>query len=132
MATEAKVGKVILAVPSNQEYVDGIKSAPAFGIKDKLGYMFGDLGFNSLQVLVNTYLMIFFVNIVADALNAENCLDLCGRNRYSITRIVGNFAGNPTHEPRYFALHRANARLAGIIAGNGKQSFVGKLDMMRL
>ena len=64
MATEAKVGKVIVAVPSNQEYVDGIKSAPAFGIKDKLGYMFGDLGFNSLQVLVNTYLMIFFVNIV--------------------------------------------------------------------
>ena len=25
MATEAKVGKVTLAVPSNQEYVDGIK-----------------------------------------------------------------------------------------------------------
>ena len=64
MATEAKVEEVIVAVPSNQEYVDGIKSAPAFGIKDKLGYMFGDLGFNSLQVLVNTYLMIFFVNIV--------------------------------------------------------------------
>lgn len=64
MATESKVEEVIVAVPSNQEYVDGIKSAPAFGIKDKLGYMFGDLGFNSLQVLVNTYLMIFFVNIV--------------------------------------------------------------------
>ena len=64
MAAETKIGQTVLEVSSNQEYVAGVKSAPAFGIKDKLGYMFGDLGFNSLQVLVNTYLMIFFVNII--------------------------------------------------------------------
>lgn len=64
MATQVKVEKPLVSLPSNQEYIEGIKSAPAFGIKDKLGYMFGDLGFNSLQVLVNTYLMIFFVNIL--------------------------------------------------------------------
>lgn len=45
-------------------YQKAVMSAPTFGIKDKLGYLFGDLGFNTLQVLVNTYLMIYFVNIV--------------------------------------------------------------------
>lgn len=58
----------ILDTPSpsykNSAYVNTVESAPKFGIKDKLGYMFGDLGFNALQVLVNTYLMIFYVNIM--------------------------------------------------------------------
>lgn len=49
---------------SNDQYVESVRRAPAFGIKDKLGYMFGDLGFNSLQVLINTYLMIFLVNVI--------------------------------------------------------------------
>lgn len=99
MATEAKVGKVIVAVPSNQEYVDGIKSAPAFGIKDKLGYMFGDLGFNSLQVLVNMYLMIFFVNIVQISpvhfsLIIAICKSSDAINDPFIGKVVDNKAGS--------------------------------------
>lgn len=49
---------------TNEEYVESVRNAPKFGLKDKLGYMFGDLGFNSLQVLINTYLMIFLVNVI--------------------------------------------------------------------
>jgi len=49
---------------SEVEYVKHIKSAKPFNIKDKIGYLLGDLGFNSLQVLVNTYLMLFCVNII--------------------------------------------------------------------
>lgn len=64
MATQTKVEQPVVASQPNQEYLAGIKSAPTFGLRDKLGYMFGDLGFNTLQVLVNTYLMIFFVNVV--------------------------------------------------------------------
>lgn len=48
----------------NKEYVQAVTNAPKFGIKDKLGYMFGDLGFNSLQVIVNTYFMLFCVNVL--------------------------------------------------------------------
>ena len=46
-------------VAINEQYVENIKNAPKFGMKDKIGYMFGDLGFNSLQVLVNSYFMLF-------------------------------------------------------------------------
>lgn len=52
------------AVAINEQYVENVKNAPKFGMKDKLGYMFGDLGFNSLQVLVNSYFMLFCVNIL--------------------------------------------------------------------
>lgn len=48
----------------NEKYVNTIKNAPKFGIKDKIGYLCGDLGFNSLQVMVNSYLMLFCVNIM--------------------------------------------------------------------
>ena len=48
----------------NEAYVRNIKNAPPFGTKDKIGYMLGDLGFNSLQVIVNSYLMLFCVNIL--------------------------------------------------------------------
>ena len=48
----------------NEAYVKNIKNAPPFGAKDKIGYMLGDLGFNSLQVIVNSYLMLFCVNIL--------------------------------------------------------------------
>lgn len=51
-------------VAINEQYVENIKNAPKFGMKDKIGYMFGDLGFNSLQVLVNSYFMLFSVNIL--------------------------------------------------------------------
>lgn len=55
---------VMVEDTTNVEYVESVKNAPTFGLKDKLGYMFGDLGFNSLQVLVNTYIMIFLVNLI--------------------------------------------------------------------
>lgn len=48
----------------NEAYVKNVKNAPPFGTKDKIGYMLGDLGFNSLQVIVNSYLMLFCVNIL--------------------------------------------------------------------
>ncbi len=48
----------------NEAYVKNVKNAPPFGSKDKIGYMLGDLGFNSLQVIVNSYLMLFCVNIL--------------------------------------------------------------------
>ena len=51
-------------VAINEQYVENIKNAPKFGMKDKIGYMFGDRGFNSLQVLVNSYFMLFSVNIL--------------------------------------------------------------------
>ena len=51
-------------VSLNEEYVQNVKNAPKFGIKDKIGYMLGDLGFNSLQVLVNSYFMLFCVNVM--------------------------------------------------------------------
>lgn len=50
---------------SEVEYVKWIKNAKPFNMKDKIGYLLGDLGFNSLQVLVNTYLMLFCVNIIS-------------------------------------------------------------------
>ena len=48
----------------NEQYVHNVKNAPAFGKKDKIGYMLGDWGFNSLQVIVNSYLMLFCVNVM--------------------------------------------------------------------
>ena len=51
-------------VTLNEAYVRNVKNAPPFGTKDKIGYMLGDLGFNSLQVIVNSYLMLFCVNIL--------------------------------------------------------------------
>lgn len=51
-------------VAQDREYVNTIQSAPAFGLRDKIGYMLGDLGGNSLQVVVNTYMLLFLVNVV--------------------------------------------------------------------
>lgn len=48
----------------NIAYIENVKNAPAFGLRDKIGYLCGDLGFNSLQVIVNGYLMLFCVNIL--------------------------------------------------------------------
>ncbi len=48
----------------DKEYVQNVQNAPKFGMRDKIGYMCGDLGFNSLQVIVNAYLMLFCVNIL--------------------------------------------------------------------
>ena len=48
----------------NEAYVKNVKNALPFGLKDKIGYMLGDLGFNSLQVIVNSYLMLFCVNVM--------------------------------------------------------------------
>ena len=48
----------------NEAYVKNVKNARPFGVKDKIGYMLGDTGFNSLQVIVNSYLMLFCVNVL--------------------------------------------------------------------
>ena len=62
----------------NKDYVQGIKNAPAFGMKDKIGYLLGDLGFNSLHVIVNSYLMLFCVNILGiNAVHFASIVFLC-------------------------------------------------------
>lgn len=48
----------------DREYVECIQSAPAFSWRDKVGYLLGDLGGNSLQVLVNVYMLMFLVNVI--------------------------------------------------------------------
>ena len=62
----------------NEAYVKTIKNAPKFGMKDKIGYMCGDLGFNSLQVIVNSYLMLFCVNIMGvNAVHFASIVFIC-------------------------------------------------------
>lgn len=62
----------------NTQYIENLKNAPAFGLKDKIGYMCGDLGFNSLQVIVNSYLMLFCVNILEiDAVHFAAIVFIC-------------------------------------------------------
>lgn len=58
----------------NIAYIENVKNAPAFGLRDKIGYLCGDLGFNSLQVIVNSYLMLFCVNILG--MNAVHFADI--------------------------------------------------------
>lgn len=48
----------------DRDYVNKVKNAPAFGMKDKLGYLLGDLGGNTLQVIVNTYLLLFMTSVI--------------------------------------------------------------------
>ena len=63
---------------SEAAYVNSVRNARSFGIKDKVGYFLGDLGFNSLQVLVNTYLMLFCVNIIGiEALHFSIIIFIC-------------------------------------------------------
>lgn len=45
------------------EFRDKSKNQP-FGIKDKIGYMFGDLGGSLFFMLVNTYLLIYFTDVL--------------------------------------------------------------------
>lgn len=52
------------ALAQDRDYVSTIAAAPAFGWRDKIGYMLGDLGGNSLQVLVNVYMLLFLVNVI--------------------------------------------------------------------
>lgn len=62
----------------NEEYVKNIKTAPPFSMKDKIGYLAGDLGFNCLQTLVNSYFMLFCVNIMAmDPVHFAGIVFLC-------------------------------------------------------
>lgn len=62
----------------NTQYIKNVKNAPAFGLKDKIGYMCGDLGFNTLQVIVNSYLMLFCVNILEmDAVHFAAIVFIC-------------------------------------------------------
>lgn len=62
----------------NEAYVKNVKNAPPFGMKDKIGYMLGDLGFNSLQVIVNAYLMLFCVNVLGvEAVHFASIVFIC-------------------------------------------------------
>ena len=62
----------------NPQYVHEVQHAPKFGLSDKLGYLLGDLGFNSLQTLVNSYFMLFCVNIMGlDAAHFAAIIFIC-------------------------------------------------------
>ena len=38
--------------------------AKPFGIKDKIGYMLGDIGNDAILGLVNSFLMIYYTNVL--------------------------------------------------------------------
>lgn len=62
----------------NEAYVKNVKNAAPFGMKDKVGYLLGDLGFNSLQVIVNSYFMLFCVNVMGiDAVHFASIVFIC-------------------------------------------------------
>ena len=48
----------------DKDYINKVKNAPPFGMKDKIGYLLGDLGGNTLQVIVNTYLLLFMTSVI--------------------------------------------------------------------
>ena len=76
--TKEKKKTMTETVKLNDAYVKSIKNAPVFGLKDKIGYMCGDLGFNSLQVMVNSYLMLFCVNVMGmDATHFAAIVFIC-------------------------------------------------------
>lgn len=59
-------------------YVQYVKSAPKFSLKDKIGYLCGDWGFNSLQVIINAYFMLFCVNVMGiDAVHFAAIIFIC-------------------------------------------------------
>lgn len=87
-------------VKLNDAYVKSIKNAPSFSLKDKIGYMCGDLGFNSLQVMVNSYLMLFCVNIMGmDATHFAAIVFICkaldALNDTFIGRVVDKRPASP-------------------------------------
>ena len=54
-------------------------SVPAFGMKDKIGYMFGDLGNCFILGLVNSFLMIYYTNVLGIAGGIVGVLFLISR-----------------------------------------------------
>ena len=46
----------------DQSKTDGQKVRP-FGLRDKIGYLFGDLGNDFFFMLVSSYLMVFYTDI---------------------------------------------------------------------
>ncbi len=74
----------------NIAYIENVKNAPAFGLRDKIGYLCGDLGFNSLQVIVNSYLMLFCVNILGmNAVHFAGIVFICK----ALDALNGTFIG---------------------------------------
>ncbi|USO12509.1 hypothetical protein K9E69_12455 [Staphylococcus pseudintermedius] len=47
--------------------------AKPFGMKDKIGYMLGDIGNDAILGLVNSFLMIYYTNVLGIAVQ-------CSRN----------------------------------------------------
>ena len=74
----------------NIAYIENVKNAPAFGLRDKIGYLCGDLGFNSLQVIVNSYLMLFCVNILGmNAVHFAGIVFICK----ALDALIDTFIG---------------------------------------
>lgn len=83
----------------DKQYIEYVESAPGFSIKDKLGYMFGDLGGNTLQVIVNTYLLLFMTSVIGItaghfAIIVAICKALDSLNDPFIGRFTDRAAGN--------------------------------------
>lgn len=102
-----------IQVVLNESYVKLVESAPKFGMCDKIGYMLGDLGFNSLQTLVNSYFMLFCVNLLgvepahfALIIFVCRALDACNDTFIGITvdRRAGDGRGKMRPWIKWFAI----------------------------
>lgn len=60
MATNESVSEVAVETETGR-----IRSTKPFGLKDKLGYMFGDLGNNMTFAFASTFLMVFYTEVLA-------------------------------------------------------------------
>ncbi|HDK5698243.1 TPA: MFS transporter, partial [Staphylococcus pseudintermedius] len=55
------------AVSSSQNMTAIKVDAKPFGMKDKIGYMLGDIGNDAILGLVNSFLMIYYTNVLGIA-----------------------------------------------------------------
>ncbi|MGI6110329.1 MAG: MFS transporter [Eubacteriaceae bacterium] len=92
---------------------------PPFGIKDKLGYMFGDFGNDFFFILTSSYLMLYYTNVLGVSAAMVGTLFLVARCIDAFTdigmgRIVDTSKPNPKGRYRVWI---GRMRLPVVIAG---------------
>ena len=92
---------------------------PPFGIKDKIGYMFGDFGNDFFFILVSSYLMLYYTNILGVSAATVGTLFLVARCVDAFTDIgMGRIVdtSKPNKNGRYRVWIK-RMRLPVVIAG---------------